>query len=71
MTSGCTAALALPFPNAHFIWYCAWFSIPSAIYAYSHPASTHLAIIPASVWATYPSSTGATPSAIRGAGLWI
>ena len=45
--------LALPFPNAHFIWYCAWFSIPSAVYAYSHhPASTHLAIVPASVWAT-------------------
>jgi hypothetical protein len=45
--------LALPLPNAHFIWYCAWLSIPSAIYAYSHhPASTHLAIVPASVWAT-------------------
>ena len=45
-------ALALPLPNAHFIWYCAWLSLPSAIYAYSHPASTHLAIVPASVWAT-------------------
>lgn len=45
--------LTLPLPNAHFIWYCAWLSIPSAIYAYSHhPASTHLAIVPASVWAT-------------------
>jgi hypothetical protein len=43
----------LPHPNAHINWYCAWFSIPSAIYANSHqPASTHLAIIPTSVWAT-------------------
>lgn len=45
-------ALTLPLPNAHFIWYCAWLAVPSAIYAYSHPASTHLAIVPASVWAT-------------------
>ena len=30
-------ALTLPIPQAHFIWYCAWLSIPSAIYAYSHP----------------------------------
>ena len=45
-------ALTLPLPNAHFIWYCAWLAIPSAIYAYSHPASTHLAIVPTSVWAT-------------------
>ncbi len=44
--------LALPLPNAHFIWYCAWLAIPSAIYSYSNPASTHLAIVPASVWAT-------------------
>jgi len=44
--------LPLPLPNAHFIWYCAWLALPSAIYAYSNPASTHLAIIPASVWAT-------------------
>ena len=44
--------LALPIPNAHFIWYCAWLAVPSAIYAYSHAASTHLAIVPASVWAT-------------------
>ena len=45
--------LTLPLPNAHFIWYCARLAIPSAIYAYSHhPASTHLAIVPASVWAT-------------------
>ena len=52
MTSGCAAALALPLPNAHFIWYCAWLAVPSAIYSYSHPASTHLAIVPTSVWAT-------------------
>ena len=52
MTSGCAPTLALPLPNAHFIWYCAWLAVPSAIYAYSHPASTHLAIVPASVWAT-------------------
>jgi hypothetical protein len=45
-------ALTLPLPNAHFIWYCAWFSLPSAIYAYSHATSAHLAIVPASVWAT-------------------
>lgn len=45
-------ALALPLPNAHFIWYCAWLSLPSAIYSYYNPASTHLAIVPASVWAT-------------------
>ena len=44
--------LTLPLPNAHFIWYCAWLAIPSTIYAYSNSASTHLAIIPASVWAT-------------------
>ena len=47
-----TAVAALPIPNAHFIWYCAWFSLPTAIYAYSHPASAHLAVVPASVWAT-------------------
>jgi hypothetical protein len=52
MPPATTTTLALPFPHAHFIWYCAWLAIPSAIYAYSHPASTHLAIIPASVWAT-------------------
>ena len=44
--------LTIPLPNAYFIWYCAWFSIPSAIYAYSRPESAHLAAIPASVWAT-------------------
>jgi hypothetical protein len=41
-----------PIPHAHFIWYCAWFSLPTAIYAYSHPASAHFAVVPASVWAT-------------------
>jgi len=46
------ASLSLPLPNAHFIWYCAWLSIPSVIYAYSAPESAHLAAIPASVWAT-------------------
>lgn len=46
------ALLSLPLPNAHFIWYCAWLSIPSVIYAYSAPESAHLAAIPASVWAT-------------------
>jgi len=52
MPPATTTTLALPLPNAHFIWNCAWLAVPSAIYAYSHPASTHLAIIPASVWAT-------------------
>jgi hypothetical protein len=53
MPPATTTTLALPLPNAHFIWYCAWLAVPSAIYAYSHhPASTHLAIVPASVWAT-------------------
>ena len=45
-------ALTLPLPNAHFIWYCAWSSLASAIYAYSHATSAHLAFVPASVWAT-------------------
>jgi len=26
-------SLTLPLPNAHFIWYCAWLSVPSTIYA--------------------------------------
>ncbi len=52
MTAVAAAAVALPIPNAHFIWYCAWLSIPSAIYAYSHPASAHFAVVPASVCAT-------------------
>lgn len=44
--------LTLPIPNAHFIWYCAWLSIPSAIYAYTHPATTHFAVVPAAVFTT-------------------
>lgn len=44
--------LTLPIPNAHFIWYCAWLAIPSAIYAYAHPATAHFAMVPASVFAT-------------------
>jgi len=44
--------LTLPIPNAHFIWYCAWLAIPSAIYAYAHPATAHIAPIPAAVFAT-------------------
>ena len=43
-------SLTLPVPNAHFIWYCAGLSIPSAIYALT--CNTHLAIVPTSVWAT-------------------
>lgn len=42
----------LPLPNAHFIWYCAWFSFPSALYAYTHEATTHFAPVPAAVFAT-------------------
>jgi hypothetical protein len=52
MTAGDADALTLPLPNAHFIWYCAWLSLPSAIYAATRPCSTHLTIVPASVWAT-------------------
>lgn len=44
--------LALPPPNAHFIWYCAWFSLPSALYAYIHPETYHLAWVPATVFTT-------------------
>ena len=44
--------LVLPLPNAHFIWYFAWLSIPSAIYAYTHTETTHFALIPTAVWAT-------------------
>lgn len=46
--------LSLPLPNAHFIWYCAWLSIPSAIYAATADveATTRLAIVPSSVFAT-------------------
>ena len=46
------ADLTLPIPQAHFIWYCAWLSIPSAVYAYVHPATAHFAPIPATVFAT-------------------
>ena len=52
MSASSTTALALPLPHAHVIWYCAWFSLPSAIYAYSHPESAHLAIVPAAVFTT-------------------
>lgn len=45
-------SLTLPLPNAYYIWYCAWLSVPSAIYAYNHPATIHYAIIPAAVWVT-------------------
>lgn len=44
--------LSLPQPQADFIWRCAWLSVPSAIYAATAAATTHLAIVPASVWAT-------------------
>ena len=45
--------LTLPLSQAHFIWYCAWLSLPSAVYAYAATTTTrHLAIIPAAVWAT-------------------
>lgn len=44
--------LILPLPNAYFIWYFAWLSVPSALYAYIHPATTYFAPIPAAVWAT-------------------
>jgi hypothetical protein len=44
--------LTLPLPQAHFIWYYAWLAIPSAVYAYAHPATTHFAPIPAAVFAT-------------------
>jgi len=43
--------LAIPLPQAYFIWRCAWLSVPSAIYA-AAAATTHLAVVPASVWAT-------------------
>ena len=44
--------LALPLPQADFIWRCAWLSVPSAIYAGTAATTTHLAVVPASVWAT-------------------
>jgi hypothetical protein len=45
-------SLTLPIPNANFIWYCSWASIISAVVAYSRPNTVHLALIPASVFAT-------------------
>ena len=44
-------SLTLPLPNAHFIWYCAWLSVPSTIYALTRK-SHHLAIVPATVFTT-------------------
>ena len=57
-SGGChEPVLSLPLPQAHFIWRCAWFSVPSAIYAVTasataSAATTHLAVVPASVFAT-------------------
>ena len=54
-SGGChEPVLSLPLPQAHFIWRCAWLSVPSAIYAATaaSAATTHLAVVPASVWAT-------------------
>jgi hypothetical protein len=46
--------LTLPLSHADFIWCCAWLSVLSAIYAATaaSAATTHLAVVPASVWAT-------------------
>ncbi len=52
MTIGGADALTLPPPQSNFIWYCAWISVPSAIYAATRPCSNHLTVFPASVWAT-------------------
>ena len=46
------SSLTLPIPNAHFIWFCAWSSLFSAIFAYSRPTTAHFAIVPANVFAT-------------------
>lgn len=58
-SGGChEPVLSLPLPQANFIWRCAWFSVPSAIYAATAAsataaaATTHLAVVPASVFAT-------------------
>ena len=57
-SGGChEPVLSLPLPQANFIWRCAWFSVSSAIYAASasataSTATTHLAVVPASVFAT-------------------
>jgi hypothetical protein len=51
--NGCkTQRLVLPLSNAHFIWYCAWLSLPSAIYAYGNPTTSSIAIVPAAVFTT-------------------
>ena len=39
--------LALPIPNAEFIWYCAWTSLISAIYAFSKHETAHFTVVPA------------------------
>lgn len=52
MTIGGADALTLPPPQSNFIWYCAWLSVPSAIYAATRSCSTHLTVVPVSVWAT-------------------
>ena len=44
--------LVLPLPQAYFIWYFAWLSVPSAIYAYTHTETTHFALIPTALWAS-------------------
>lgn len=42
--------LVLPIPNAFFIWRCAWMSIFSAGFAWSHPKTAHFAIVPLGVF---------------------
>jgi hypothetical protein len=50
MDTGVT--LALPIPNAEFIWYCAWTSFFSAIYAFSKDETAHFTAVPAAVLAS-------------------
>lgn len=50
--SNIPSTLTLPIPQAHFIWYCAWLAVPSAIYAYTHPTTAHFTPVPAAVFAT-------------------
>ena len=75
-SGGChEPVLSLPLPQANFIWRCAWFSVPSAIYAASasataSAATTHLAVVPPA-YSRLRFSTGATPSAIHGVEPWI
>ena len=53
MTTGGSDVLTLPPPQARFIWYCAWLSLPSAIYAATRGSSTFAVdFVPASVWTT-------------------